>query len=276
MLRSIHDLDDYDIDATDGSIGSVKDIYFDDEKWVIRYLVVETGSWLSSRRVLVSPIAIGAPDWSERRLHVSLTKEQVKNSPDIDTDKPVSRQHEIRYLGYYGYPFYWGGAGLWGNGAYPGMMIGYPGYAPPPYTTRPEAEDSRARAEAARHQDDDPHLRSCNAVLKFHIEASDGDIGHVSDLLVDDETWAVRYIVVDTSNWWFGHKVIIAPEWIQSISWPEATVSVNLTQQDVKDAPPYDPEVQLERKQEISVHEHYGRPGYWGDEVNPDHSNSRQ
>ena len=122
MLRSMKNLEDYAIRATDGIIGHVKDFYFDDEAWVIRYLVVDTGTWLSSRKVLISPIAIGRPDWTVRVLPVSITKEQVKNSPDIDTQRPVSRQHEIGHLGYYGHPYYWGGAGLWGDGAYPGMM----------------------------------------------------------------------------------------------------------------------------------------------------------
>jgi sporulation protein YlmC with PRC-barrel domain len=128
MLRSVQELEGYAVQATDGTIGHVKDFYVDDKTWVVRYLVVETGSWLSSRKVLISPISIGHPDWTERILPVSITKEQVKNSPDIDTDKPVSRQHEMQYLGYYGYPYYWGGAGLWGGGAYPGVMLTGVGY----------------------------------------------------------------------------------------------------------------------------------------------------
>ena len=111
MLRSMKDLEDYAIRATDGTIGHVKDFHFDDKAWGIRYLVLDTGTWLSSRKVLISPIAIGHPDWAGKILPVSITKEQVKNSPDIDTDKPVSRHNEIRYRGYYGYPFYWGGPG---------------------------------------------------------------------------------------------------------------------------------------------------------------------
>src|SRR6185437_3425608 len=175
MLRSMNDLQDYAIHATDGTIGHVKDFYFDDQAWVVRYLVVETGTWLASRKVLISLIAIGSPNWSERILPVSITKEQVKRCPAIDTDKPVSRQHEMRYLGYYGYPYYWGGAGLWGGGAYPGMLLpGYAGVASTPRAVQSEAETSYARAEAAQHQDDDPHLRSCNVVMSYHIEASDG------------------------------------------------------------------------------------------------------
>src|SRR5271170_6267835 len=115
MLRSLKDLEDYAIHATDGVIGHVTDFYFDDDAWVVRYLLVETGTWHSSRRVLISPIAIGQPNWVERILPVSITREQVKNSPEIDTDKPVSRQHEVQFLGYYGYPYYWAGDGLWGQ-----------------------------------------------------------------------------------------------------------------------------------------------------------------
>jgi hypothetical protein len=268
MLRSMKDLEDYVIGATDGTIGHVKDFYFDDQAWVIRYLVVDTGDWLSSRKVLISPIAIGHPNWMDKVLPVSITKEQVKNSPDIDTEKPVSRQHEIQYLGYYGYPYYWGGAGLWGGGIYPDILIpDYPDFVSTPDTVQSEADKAYAQAGAAQHQDDDPHLRSCQAVVSYHIQATDGDIGHVQGLLVDEETWAIRYLIVDTSNWWLGHQVLIAPQWIQNVSWPDATVSVSLTQQAVKDAPPFDSATQLDRKQEMGIHEHYGRAGYWAQEV---------
>ena len=146
----------------------------------IRYLVVDTGTWLASRKVLISLIAIDHPIWADRVLPVSITNEQVKNSPNIDTDKPVSRQNEMSYLGYYGYPYYWGGGGLWGGGAYPGMMMtGFGGIPATPYPPRPEEREAHARAEEARHRDDDLHLRSCAAVTGCHIEASDGEIGHV-------------------------------------------------------------------------------------------------
>ena len=191
----------------------------------------------------------------------------MKNSPDIDTEKPVSRQHEIQYLGYYGYPFYWGGPGIWGAGIYPNMMMpSYPGFVSTPHAEHPEAEEAYAQAETARHQDDDPHLRSCKAVMSYHIQATDGDIGHVQGLLVDEETWAIRYLIVDTSNWWLGHQVLIAPQWIQDVSWSDATVSVNLTRQAVRDAPPYNSAAQLDREQEVNIFKHYGHPGYWADE----------
>jgi hypothetical protein len=268
MLRSMKDLEGYAIQATDGEIGHVKDFYFDDEAWVVRYLIVETGSWLSSRKVLISPMSIGQPDWNERVLPVSITKEQVKNSPEIDTDKPVSRQHEMQYLGYYGYPYYWGGAGLWGMGAYPGMMLTGLGYDDSTTEYRPALEqEDRSEADKGRRAAQDPHLRSCKAVMKYHIEATDGDIGHVQGLLVDEQTWAIRYMVVDTNNWWLGHQVLVAPQWIREIRWADRTVSVTLTRQAVKDAPQYDVAVPLSRDREADLYRHHGRRGYWADEV---------
>ena len=253
MLRNVKDLRGYAIRATDGVIGDVDDFYFDDEDWAIRYLVVDTGSWLSGRKVLVSPLAIGHPDWLARFLPVSLTKTQVETSPDIDTRKPVSRQHEAEYFGHYGYPYYWGGAGLWGMGAYPGSLT---------IEGRIE-EDMKLKRTAATQTTDDSHLRSCSAVIGHHVHATDGDIGHVENFLIDDHTWAIRYLIVDTSNWWGGHQVLVAPQWIEAVSWLDGRVSVGLTRQAVKGAPPYDPAAQLDRQLEQGTYEHYGRPGYW-------------
>ena len=265
MLRSMKDLEQYAIGATDGPIGHVKDFYFDDEAWVIRYLVVETGSWLSSRKVLISPMSIRQPDWAGRRLPVAITRAQVENSPDIDTDKPVSRQHELEYLGYYGYPYYWGGEGLWGEGMSPYALLPLdPGVS---RAVRRLDEAAAARAEREHLRNDDPHLRSCQAVVGYHIHASDGEIGHVSGLLVDEATWAIRYLVVNTSNWWLGHEVLIAPPWISGVHWSDRSVSVGLTRESVKNAPPYDSTAELNRQREESLYAHYGRNGYWAGSV---------
>lgn len=263
MLRNTKALENYAISATDGQIGHVKDFYFDDDAWVIRYFVVDAGSWLSSRKVLISPISVQHPNWQEQTLPVSITKEQVRNSPNIDTDKPVSRQHEEQYLGYYGYPYYWGGGGMWGDGLYPYAMVpGYAGFGVD-WAQREREERAYLRAEQARHRNDDPHLRSCKAVTGYHIHATDGEIGHVAGYLVDDETWALRYIVVDTSNWWVGHRVLVAPEWITGVHWTDETVSVNLTRESLKNAPPYDPEKTWSRQLDMSLYRHHGRTGYW-------------
>ena len=264
MLRSVKDLEHYAIGATDGQIGHVKDLYFDDDAWVIRYLVVETGTWLSSRKVLITPISIHDPDWVERILPVSITQEQVRNSPDIDTDKPVSRQNEMQYLGYYGYPYYWGGGGMWGEGLYPyALAPDFVGYR----QDRAERERDQLafiEADRERHRNDDPHLRSCEAVAGYHIQATDGEIGHVEGFLVDDETWAIRYLIVDTSNWWLGHKVLISPTWISGVHWSDESVSIDLTREAISQAPPFDSAVELDRGREMSLYGHYGRRGYWG------------
>lgn len=265
MLRNVKDLEGYAVGATDGTIGHVNDFYFDDRAWVVRYLVVDAGAWLASRKVLVSPIAIGRPDWAERLLPVQLTKEQVRNSPDIDTDKPVSRQHEMDYLEYYGYPYYWGGAGYWGVGMYPNLMMpGYGGYGSP-QAIRAEEQGAYARAEAEHARAEDPHLRGCRAVMKYHVHATDGDIGHVDGMLLDDATWAVRYLIVNTSNWWQGHQVLVAPQWIDDVRWSDSKVSVKLTRQAIKDAPVYEPESAPDRGHEVGLYKHYGRAGYWSE-----------
>lgn len=251
MLRNVKNLRGYVIRAIDGTVGKVDDFYFDDKDWGIRHLVVDTGSWLSGRKVLISPVAVGHAGWMARRLPVALTRAQVERSQDIDTRKPVSRQHEAQYAGYYGHPIYWGGAGLWGMGAYPGSL-----------TVQGRVEqDLRDHGNPATPED--CHLRSSNAVVGYHIRATDGDIGHLEDLLVDDDTWAIRYLVVNTSNWWGGHRVLVSPGWITDVSWPESSVFVDLTRQAVKDAPRYESAAVVDRQVEQALYDHYDRPGYW-------------
>ncbi len=262
MLRSTQDLEHYAIGATDGDIGHVKDFYFDDDAWVVRYLVVDTGSWLMGRTVLISPISLREPNWLRRTLPALITMEQVRNSPDIETDKPVSRQHERLYLDYYGYPNYWGGASMWGDGMVPYAMK--PGYVADGLTRLEAAREEQAyrSAERSRHRNADPHLRSCNELAGYRLHATDGEIGHIAGFLLDDETWAIRYLVVDTSNWWLGHKVLIAPPWINDVSWEARTVSVDLHREAVQDAPLYVPGDELSREWEIRLYEHYGRTWY--------------
>jgi hypothetical protein len=262
MLRSMKDMENYTIGATDGIIGQVRDFYFDDAAWVIRYWVVDPGD--GRRKVLISPISIGTPNWSEKILPVSLTRTQVAHSPDIDTDKPVSRQQEMGYLGYYGYGNYWGGGGLWGAGIYPDEL-----QAGLQQRGARTAKPTDAAGIPAQDQRDDPHLRSGNAVMRYYVHASDGDLGHVEGFLVDDKTWAVRYLIVNTSNWWLGHTVLIAPQWIERVGWAECTVSVGLTRDAIEHSPPYDAAAPLDREQEAVIHTHYGRTGYWPREANP-------
>ena len=263
MLRNLKDIEDYKIRATDGDIGSVKDFYFEDDAWVVRYFVVDTGTWLTSRKVLISPISVHQPDWSARTLPVAISKQQVKSSPAFDSDMPVSRQNEEQYMGYYGYPHYWGGGGMWGEGLYPYAMVpGYAGFGLDRVERERELENY-LRDERVRHRNDNPHLRSCNAVSGYHIDATDGEIGHVAGFLVDDETWAIRYVVVDTSNWWLGNKVLLAPDWIKGVNWSTQTVSVDLSRESIKTAPAYNPAEGWGLDQERVLYSHYGRTSRW-------------
>jgi len=252
MLTNAMHLKGVVIRATDGEIGTVDQLYFDDETWAIRYLVVETGGWLGGRRVLISPISVVHTDWQAKRLDVALTKKRVENSPDINTHKPVSRQHEAAYLGYYGYPNYWGGTYLWG-----------PGYFPSGLATEVAASKETQALERIQRESMDSHLRSTGEVTGYHIEAEDGEIGHVAGFIVDDETWAIRYIEVLTKNWWPGKKVLVSPAWIQKVSWTESKVYVGLWRDAIKSAPEFVESAPITREYEDRLHTHYGRPPYW-------------
>jgi len=258
MLRSLKDLARYNVSATDGDVGNVANFLFDDERWAIRYLVVKTGSFFNERRVLISPISFREVDWSATRFHVALTMNKVKNSPSVDTDKPVSRQHERDYYGYFGYPYYWGSSGMWGMGNYPGALVVGP-------WSNPSADHSE--------EPGDVHLRSAHEIYGYHIQGSDESIGHIDDFIVDDLTWAIRYLVVDTSNWWVSRKVLIAPLWATRVSWRERNVYVDMPRQAIKDSPEWNAYAAVNREYETRLYDYYGRPVYWeggvGSEVAP-------
>jgi hypothetical protein len=251
MLTNTTNLKGFTIRARDGDLGTVDQFYFDDETWAIRYLTVETGGWLGGREVLISPFSVVHTDWQSGRLDVALTKKQVENSPDINTHQPVSRQHEAEFFGYYGYPYYWGGPYMWGPAFYPSGLLAEP--------TLP----AEATADTIRKQSDDSHLRSTEAVMGYNIEATDGELGHVDGFLVDDESWAIRYIEVATRNWWPGKKVLFSPAWIERLSWTDSMVYTGLTREAIRNAPEYFEPVRITREYEARLFLHYGRPPYW-------------
>ena len=254
MLMNTTNLKGVAIHATDGEIGTVDRLYFDDETWAVRYLTVDPGGQLGCRRVLISPISVVRADWQAKRLDVALTKKQVENSPDIDTHMPVSRQHEAEFAGYYGHPYYWEGPYLWGPASYPVDL----------------ANRTTASAEAAdsiRKQSKDSHLRSTDAVTGYHIESADGEIGHVNGFLVDDKAWAVRYLEVATRNWWPGKKVVVSPAWIELVSWADSKVYIGVSREAIKNAPEYVESMPITREYETSLFGHYGRPPYWLNEA---------
>lgn len=250
MLRSMKDLTGFTIGATDGDIGQVETCYFDDASFTVRHLVVDTSRWLAGRKVLISPRAVRGIDWDAKRINAALTKAQVEQSPDIDTDRPVSRQREIEYDRYYGYPSYSAGPYLWGT-------------HPAPFLLEPPPISSFEHEQRWEWEGGDPHLRSSAVVIGHHIAATDGDIGHVEDFLVDEATWAIRYMIVDTGNWWSGKKVLVSPGWIAHVDWDASKVEVDLTREQIRNSPEYDPSEPVQRGYETRLYGHYGRRGYW-------------
>lgn len=250
MLRSLIDLTGYRLSARDGDIGNVGDFLFDDERWVVRYLVAQTGNIFNRRHALISPISFREADWPSQRFHLSLTQEEVKSSPDIDQDRPVSRQRERELHRHYGYSLYWGYPGLWGAAGYPGTLAAAP--LNPPLTEAPQVEA----------EDGDTHLRSAKEVRNYDIVGADASIGHVEDFVVDDASWALRFIVVDTKLWWFGKKVLIAPQWVDRVSWDSRTMHLGMTRQQIKDSPEWDPKAPINRAYEARLYDYYGRPAY--------------
>jgi sporulation protein YlmC with PRC-barrel domain len=251
MLHTLDDLRGYDIEARDGEIGSVEDILFDDATWTVRYLVVDTGPWLLGREVLISPQSVGEADWEAGLLPVDLSKEQVESSPDVDLEKPVSRQKQEMLNAHYSWQNYW--TTLPTTARY-----GTPGMTPPGVAVVEEEEVALKEAVS-----NDPNLRSADEVEGYHIGALDGEIGHVDNFIVDDETWAIHYMVVNTRNWLPGRDVLIALPWIDEITWEHAEVQVSLSKENIKNSPEYDPNMPLTRDYESRLHEHYGMKSYW-------------
>ncbi|HEY7317106.1 MAG TPA: PRC-barrel domain-containing protein [Candidatus Binatia bacterium] len=255
MLYNLSTLEKFALGAIDGSIGGVEDFYFDDEALTIRYLVVDTGNWLSGRKVLISPRSLGQVDWDGGRIEVKLRREQVEKSPSIDTHKPISRQAETDFHDHYGYPYYWGGPYLWGPAAYP--------FLPPSGPLEETTQTKELRAMLEKQRMEDQHLRSTREVTNYHIEASDGEIGHIEDFIVEDANWAIRYVVVDTKNWWPGKKVLVSPQWFHTVSWNDSKMHIDIGREQIKQAPEYEKNTQITREYEQRVYRHYHRQGYW-------------
>ncbi len=242
MLFKVKTLHNYTLHGLDKDIGKVKNVYFDDHRWGVRYLVVETGHWLTERQVLISPRSLVAVNEAEQTISVNLTRQQIEDSPDLGTDQPVSEQFENSYFSYYGWPSYWDGFSL--NMDLDNWQT---------YTQTPETWD--------------PRLRSMQNVVGYHIQAKDGSLGHVEDFIVDVDAWAVRYLIINTQNWWPGKKVLISPAWIESVSWKQSKIFVEHLRDTIKQAPEYKDITQLTRQAEHELHQYYDRHGYWIDEL---------
>ncbi len=249
MLSKAKTLKGYKLDTLDGEIGKVEEFYFDDQYWTVRYLVANSGSWLAGKQVLLSPYALIKISAQEETIGIDLTKEQIANSPSLGSDKPVSRQFEEDYYDYYGWPSYWGGPYNWESN---------------PYSPQ---DRERWHRFIRGGKPWDAHLRSTRAVAGYHIHAIDGEIGHIEDFIIDDDNWSIRYVIVNTGNWWPDKKVIVSPHWIERISWPESKIYLNLSRETIRQSPAYDDNALLTREYETKIHGYFNRQGYWIDEV---------
>ncbi len=268
IIRNLKELIGYDLVADNGDdIGKVKDFYFDSNQLIVRYAIVDTGGWLSGRKVLISPGAFRKPNWKEKEFSVDLSKEEIENSPSIDEEKPVSRQAEVDLAEYYDWPLYWA------------PMAGAHGYAGVNYT-RPisinveefkdgnqvnlkDEDKSEDDKEDKACEDENCYLRSFKEVSGYNIKALDGEIGHLENLMVADESWIIHYLLVDTRNWLPGKKVLVAPEWLNRVSYINKEIDVELHKDTIKNAPEYDPGTPINREYEEDLYVHYGKDRYW-------------
>jgi hypothetical protein len=249
MLVVVEALKGYDIEGTDGCLGTVSDFLFDDQTWSLRWMVVDTGSWLAERKVLIQPSAIRQPTYEGgRTLAVSLTKAQIHASPDIHSDEPVSQQIELSLYDYYGWSPLWGIGGSFGNNAIASPLSSPPLFGATEAETLPVERDS--------------HLRSITVATGYHVHATDGRIGHVENFLIDDAQWAIRYLIVDTRNLWPGRHVLISPFSVIQTSWSERTFELNITKEAIKTSPKWEPADLIKTEFADKLHNHYHWPSY--------------
>ena len=228
MLQSIKKLYGKKLRTPEGNIGHVEDFYFNDERWIVRYVVADTGTWLPGRAVLLSPHAFGKFRQEDDCLLISLTREQMEKSPLMEAHKPVSRHFEEEYFRYYGWPCYWQGGEIWGP--QPSGRA-----APPPHHLATKTASPGSRLPDAG----DPHLRSNKALHGYHLETRDGPIGSVVDFMLDDRTWTIRHLVIETGHWLSGMEIAISPKHIEWISYRDSKVFVDMTKRVILEATEY-------------------------------------
>ena len=256
MLLAGSALKGYAIEASDGRIGTVSDFLFDDTTWKLRWMVVDTGTWLTGRKVLIHPSAIARVNYEQQEVPVYLKRAQVEDSPDIARDAPVSRQMQDNLYGYYGWDPLWGGGNFFGGySGLAGPVMALPSY-------QQDAELLDRPLPGLLPEEGDPHLRSINEVTGYHVHATDGRIGHIENVVMDDAAWGIRYLIVDTRDWWFGQHVLVSPFAVREVSWSRHEIRTDLTRDQVKASPPWDPAAMIDQAYEKRLHGYYGWPGY--------------
>jgi uncharacterized protein YrrD len=262
MLRRVKALNNYTVIGTDGDVGKVDDVYFDDCSWKVRYFVVETGPWLWERKVLLTPDVIYDIPVEERRIiRTKLTKQQIKHSPDIDLAKPVSRQQLRDLHNFYDWP--------WMEDTYLSAVVYTPAgietstdVSPTLYVPAddnlPDLVNEELKHAYYNDATGDTCLRSCRDIMGYRVEAKDGPIGHIEDFFIDEEGWVMRYLLVNTRTWLAGRSVLLATDWVTAISWGQKDVYVKQDKETIRKSPEYDRSKPLPREYEILLQQHYG------------------
>ncbi len=256
MLRSIKNLIGYPIDAVDGRIGKVKDALFDDRYWRLRYVVADTGTWLPGKKVLLSPSHLKSPEtgWVGNGFPVDINKSEVEESPGLGTDAPVSRLFEEEYAKYYQLPLYWVDPYMYGSATGPAYV---------PQEPEEKTEADRQAHEFRMRQIAHHHLRSVHEIIGYHIQAKDDSFGHVEDFIIDDQTWRLQYLVIDTKNWLPGKASLIDIGWVDEFDWNDKTAKVDLLRKQIEMAPRFDPCEAVNRDEEHRLYDYYGKPKDW-------------
>lgn len=258
MLHSLRGLQGYWLGAVDGRMGQVKDCYFDDQAWTVRYIVVDTGPrWsaghgLPGRDVLISPVALKFIEWEAGILHTDLTKDQISNAPSVGADEPVTRQHEADLAQYFSWPVYWQSADQ--EDASTAYLAA---------SGTPEQQQHMSRLALSNPPRRDPHLHSMHTVVGYTLLAEDEKAALLDDFFIDESGWLVRYLVADVGSWWEGEKVLIVPQWLDEIDWPNRQVRFAASREKIRNAPRFDPSQPISRDYETDLYAYYGQPGYW-------------
>lgn len=260
MLSSVKSLQDYTIHASDGEIGQVANVLFDDVQWTVRYLIINAGNWLFSRHVVISPVSVTELSGQEQAIKVKLTRQQVELSPSVDTNLPMTRDKEIELADHYEYMPYWGGAGSFGIDPVPNPAL------MPATAAEHSLEQIERKEEAEAPNTVLAHLRSGREVFGYNVEAQQSRLGHVSDFLIDNQNWKLRYLLVDTGTLLPGKQLLIATEWVDTVDWAASLIELDLTLEQLEQAPAFDPDQPFERAYEEQLWAHYGRRPYWDHE----------
>lgn len=239
MIRGLKTLIDVPVMAEDGELGAIQELYFDADSWVLRYVAIDLDD---NSSVLLSPLAFTRIENNDAGYKVNLTRDIVINSPRFDLSQPVTRVQEADLHNYFSWPFYWLAGGL---ASYPLVEL---------------AAEMKENDSAGMEEDQNTeHLRRISLILGSHIQARDGEIGSIDDMLVDDEVWNILYLVVDTGAWLPGKKVLLSPSWVSEVDWATGEITMDLNKSTIENSPEYDPDVPIDEDFNRRLEEHYRR-----------------